>query len=194
MRENFVDVVDDKLAQDVQTPLQSLQFHFLLGFHKHLLHTWLRCHCGFAQQLMIGGHFAPADHFKSTFIDVILKQYPTLLALRPIHGKEDHTYAVFTKIGEVELQFPAFFLKKFMRSLDDDTGTIPGIGFTTTSSAVLHIGQHGEGVLDQLMGFDAIEIGHQTRATRVFFQLRNVQTFIGLLHMQNCCLINKKYL
>ena len=80
-----------------------------------------------------------------------------------------------------------------MGSLDENTSSIARVGFAATGSAMLHIGQHGERILYQFVGLDAIQIGHQPRTTGVFFQLRNVQTLVGLLHMQNCCLISKKY-
>ena len=58
----------------------------------------------------------------------------------------------------------------------EDSGAIAGVGFAAAGAAVVHVFEHGEGVVDDGMGGPAFDVGDEADAAGVVFVVGGVES------------------
>src|SRR4051812_32876727 len=66
-----------------------------------------------------------------------------------------------------------------MGHLQNDAGTVAGIGFATAGAAMAEINENGEGLTHDLVRFFPFDVDHETDSARVVFELRVIQALLG---------------
>ena len=62
-----------------------------------------------------------------------------------------------------------------MRNLDEQAGSVAGVGIAAASPSVLHVFEHGERVGDGLVRFAAVEVGDETGPAGIVLKFGAVQ-------------------
>jgi hypothetical protein len=68
--------------------------------------------------------------------------------------------------------------------LNQDTRAVARFGVTAASAAVFHVFEHGERVINDLVGFMTVNIGYKSRSAGVVFKFGPVKTLVAfsLIH------------
>ena len=169
-----VDVVGGEFAQHIERPLQIEFGDIRFRLYENMLDPGFGCYCRIAQGFVVGRHFAIAQQLEAALVHVIVEQHPHLAAQVSVGRKEHHAYSILAKRRQLEPHFPALVAKKSVGDLQEYARPIARIGLAATGAPMLHIGEHGEGVLDQLMGLVAVQISDEARTTGVFFELGHI--------------------
>ena len=179
-----VDIVGGEFAQHVERPLQIELGDIRFRLYENMLDPGLGRDGRIAQGLVVGRHFAIAQQFKAALVHIIVEQHAHLAAQVAVGRKEDHPNPILAERWQFKAHFPALVAKKSIGDLQEYARPIARIGLAATGAPVLHIGEHGQRILDQLVRLVAVQVGDEACTTGVFFELGHIQPLVGKLLLQ----------
>src|SRR6478609_1452110 len=100
---------------------------------------------------MLSGYFAIAQQRHLHFLDLAIQHRSAFFAHFGIARKKHEAYTILPESRKFKSQLAAFAIKKFVRYLYENAGTVTGVRFTTTGTAVCHTFEHGECIRNNLM-------------------------------------------
>ena len=132
------------VAEYEEFPLESHRIVDMIGTgDEHLFHFRFHGQGGRSDSFGVDGYLPPGEYFQSEFFGCTVEDVATFFPQPDLAGKEDGSYTVFSKWGEVYAQFQTFLEEKFMGRLDEDTRSIAGVVFATTGATVFHVLEDG---------------------------------------------------
>ena len=168
------------LADDEKLPLE-IEHIGAAGFalEEHLAHPGLACEGGGAQHRVIHGHFAPAEDRETLLGGDFFKSLLRGLGLGFLGRGENHTRAVFSKLGKRDALLGTGAAEEFVGHLCEDAGSVAGVVLGTNRAAVVEIQQNGQRVADDRVRFSAMDINDEANAAGVMLKCRIVEALLG---------------
>ena len=171
-----VDRVRDRLAQDVEPPLElGLGLDLLAAADEHLLVHGLGRLDRFAERRVVGRHVAPAQQRHALALDHLGIDVADHLPPIRIARHEQLADRVFARIGQREAEPVRLLGEELVRDLHQDAGAVAGARIGADRAAMLEIAQDGERVLDQLVGLAALDVGNEADAAGILVERRVVE-------------------
>ena len=82
------------------------------------------------------------------------------------------------------------FGEKAVGQLEQNTSTVPCVDLTTASAPVIQVNQHGERLLDDIVGSFTLHLTNETNTARIMLKLRIVKPlFLGKAGIIHFCLV-----
>jgi hypothetical protein len=129
-----------------------------------------------AQHLVVDRDIAPAEELLAFGADDVGIHLFAFLALDGIARQEDQSGSEFIGAGrQLDAQFAALFAEKFFRQLHHDAGAVAGHLVAAAGAAVGQVDEDIQRLVDDIVGFLALEVHHATHAAGVVFKTRIVQ-------------------
>jgi hypothetical protein len=125
---------------------------------------------GKANVFWINGNFSPRKYLKAKLFCGSAKDVSAFFPEPYFPWKENGSNPVSAKSRKMNPHFEAFVKKESMRSLDQDTGAISGIAFTSTGAPVFHVFKNGQGIRNHLVIFVSFDVGYKANATSISFK------------------------
>ncbi len=167
------------LAHHIQLALKSVFVCECATSYKNLLDVRLRTARHPSDRAREAGRVAPAKYGQSFFADNALENALALQARMFFHGQECHAYAISTGPGQLKAQLAALPLEKLMRNLEEDAGSVTGLGIASASSAMGQVEEHLDALAYDVMTFVAANIGDESDSAGIVFLRRMVQALGG---------------
>ncbi len=146
--------------------------------HKNLFHNRFFGTCGRPHGRIISLNLSPAEKLVALFLNNTLNNFLGVLALILVGRKEHHPNAVLTFFRKINTDACTGFFKKQVRDLNEDTSPVTRVGFTAAGSTVPEVIKNSERLLNDFVGFLALDVGHKTDAAGIVFKLRVVQALL----------------
>ncbi len=140
-----------------------------------LLDKRLPCPRRRAQGGIVGRHNAPAQKLLPFLDHDVLEQGLASAALIGIARQENHRHPVIAQRRQLDFFVAGDLLEKSVRHLHEDARPIAGIGFATTSPAVVQIDEDGQGIANDFVRFFPLDIDHKPHPAGIVLELRVVQ-------------------
>ena len=172
LRGNFIepDGIADPLADHIELPLKIHDIaYFRRALDKDLLDNGLVATGCLAKNLALHGDGTPGNEFLALLADNVLKKLHRGLTLAGRGREENQSAPVVSLLWQLNALFRHRLPKKLVRRLDEDTCPIPRVGVRTARPPVNHVLIHGEGLLDDVMGALALEVGNKSYPTGILF-------------------------
>ncbi len=101
------------------------------------------------------------------------------MPLRRIDREEDQAGSVLAGIGEAEAQPLGLLLQEAMGRLQQDAGTVSGVGLATAGPAMLQVDQDLDGLADDVVRASCLEIDDEADSAGIVLVERIVQTLLA---------------
>ncbi|SPP65863.1 hypothetical protein NITLEN_40336 [Nitrospira lenta] len=177
--------LDRRLAHCVFNPLADhIELPLKLGFIKHIAgdenlpHERLGTARHRPDRIALYRHIAPTQQPHAFFGNHLREE---LLALLPAIGlgrQEHHAHAILARIRQDHADITSRAFQKFMRNLKQNTRAVTGARVATLRAAVGQILKNLQALLDNRVGFLALNIDHKTHSARVFLVFRVIEALL----------------
>ena len=87
----------------------------------------------------------------------------------------DHAESVLARFWKRESKASGGFFQELVRYLDQYTGSVTRVCFTTASTAVVHIDEHGERLPDDFVRSIALHLAYKSDAAGIVLKLGIVE-------------------
>ncbi len=172
-----VDLVGDHLAQDEQAPLELVVgLDVLAAADEHLhVHRLGRQHRR-AERGVVARHLAPAEqHLALARHHVGIDVEDHLAPLR-VARQKNVADGVMAGLGQVDAELGGLAREELVRDLHQNAGAVAGPWVGADRAAVLEVEQDLERVVDDLVGFAALDVGDEADPAGILFQRRIVES------------------
>ena len=172
----LIDRVRDRLAQQIEPPLElGLVLDLLAAADEDLLvHRLGRLDRG-AERRVVDRHVAPAEQRHALALDHLGVDVADHLPPVGIARHEQGADRVFARRRQPEAELVGRRGEERMRDLHQDAGAVAGARIGADRAAMLEIAQDRERVLDDLVGFAALDVGDEADPAGAFAQRRIVE-------------------
>ena len=143
---------------------------------KHLHHERLGSPGRGAKRGVVGGNVAPAENRLTFRGDDLGEMIFDRAAFLSVRRHEQHARAVLPKGREREAEFGGFLDEEIVRRLHQDARAITRVGFAPTRATMIQIDQNLNGLADDVMGFTALDVDHETDSASFVFERWIVKT------------------
>ena len=177
------------LANDVELPLEGVLIEPVGRADEELLDARHALERGRPEigAVRIGRHDTPAEEALPLRFDRLQERGLAVRALLVVGRQKDVADAVLARLGKVDAEL---LLGRATQELVWDSGEHPGavagVRLRTAGAAVVHVAEDAVGVLDDLVGRHALDLGNEADAARVLLVRGVVETvFFGesVLHV-----------
>ena len=174
----LVDRLRDRLAQDVEPPLEIvLVLRGTVAADEHLhVHGFGRLD-GFAERGIVGRHIPPAQQHQSLVPDLVRDDALDDFAPRRLSRHEQGADRVFAGLRQLEADLGRLAREEGVRNLHQNAGAVAGARIGADRAAVFEVAQDAERVGDDLMRLHALDVGDEADAAGIFLERRVVQAF-----------------
>ncbi len=173
----LIDRVRDRLAQEIQAPLEfGLVADFPAAADEDLLVHGLGGLHGFAERRIVGRYIAPAQERHALALDHLGVNVADHLPPVGIARHEQHADRVFAGRRQAEAEPAGLRGEERVRNLDQDAGAVAGARIGADGAAMLEIAEDRQGVLDDLVRFFSFDVGDKADAAGAFAERRIVET------------------
>ncbi len=177
--ERVVNTVGGKFSQDVQLAFQVGRSEFRAGPDEYLLHARLGTVAGRPDLVGIVRVLAVGDDLEAQFVTVVLEHEAAALTELLLRGKEQLPDAILTEGRQFLSHLRQLPFKELVGDLRQNSRPIPAVGLASAGTPVLHIGEHGEGILDDGVGSYPPEISDEARTTGIGFQMGHIEAGVA---------------
>ncbi len=125
------------------------------------------------EAVRVHGHVTPAEHAQALVDDDRADGFLGLLGVRHVEGQERQTDGVGAGEREIEVDNPA---QESIRHLDQDAGSIAGIGFGAGGAAVLQVAERAKAHGHDRSAGHALHVRDERDAASVVFEPRVIET------------------
>ena len=105
--------------------------------------------------------------------------FSTAFGLNLILTQESHPHAILTRRWQRYPLCPADAAQKMVGDLQHDARAVAGAGLAAAGPPMIQIGQYGEGMLNNTMGFDPFQMSYKAHAAGVMLVAGVVQALSG---------------
>jgi len=165
------DLVFATLADGEEAALEFVFAHAGGAVDEDLLDVRLRVARQAADRVGIDWGVAPAEDGEALFANDTLDDAFTLEALGALNRQEDHADAVLASLGQGEAEFCAFTSEELVRDLDENAGTVAGVGVAAAGAAMGEVDEDLDPLLDDVVGFFAFDVGYETETAGIAFAI-----------------------
>ena len=166
-----VDRVRDRLAQDVEPPLELvLALDLPAPADEHLQVHGLRRLDRLAERGVVGRHLAPAQEHHALALDHLRIDVANDLPPVRITRHEQRADRIFAGLRQGESELFRLLDEEPVRDLHQDAGAVAGARVGADRAAMLQIAEDGERVLDQPMRFPALDVGDEPDAAGILVE------------------------
>ena len=96
-----------------------------------------------------------------------------------LDGKEDHTHAILARGRQSKTEAPGFPREKGVRDLNQNARPVAGFRIAPACAAVRQVDEDLNPLLDNVVRFLSLDVGHETNAAGIVFMAGMIET-LGL--------------
>ena len=141
-----------------------------------LLHHRFRLAGDRADDPVVDAQIAPAEQRLTFLPDDVLEHRHAPPGLFGILRQEHQARAVLEMARQLDPDLPAFAHEEIVRDLHEDAGAVTGLLVASARAAVGEIDEDLERLVDDVVGFDALEVADEAHAAGVALVARVVQS------------------
>ena len=124
-------------------------------------------------------HIAPKQQGDAALCTALLEDAHAGCHAFRIHWQKHHGHAVIALVGQQAPVLLRFLAEEAVRNLKQDARTVAGVLLEAHAAAVLQVHEHGQRIVDHLVGTLSLQVGERADAACVVFEFLTVQTLIG---------------
>ena len=167
-----VDAIFDAFAHLVEHAFEHGHIFIAHAGDEELLYVGLHLACAHARHIVGGGHCAQVHQCEPFALHFFDDDGEYLALACGIFRQKHYAGAVFAFLGHRN----ALQENKLVRNLQQDAGSVAGL-VAGLCSAVLHVLEHSQRIVDQSMALVAIDVYHHAHATCVVLVTFIIQSF-----------------
>ena len=95
-------------------------------------------------------------------------------------GKEKHTYAIVSRLPQLDAALRGGLLKKLVGDLEEDAHTVAGLALGVLSGPVLQLFHDFQGVVHRPVALPALDIHHGADSTGVMLKGGIIQALLSI--------------
>ncbi len=176
----LIDHIRHRLAQDIEAALEfGLVLDLLAAADEHLLMHRLGRLDRFAERRVVGRHVAPAQQRHAFALDHLGVDVADHLPPVAVARHEQGADRVFAGRRQAEAVLLGRRGEERVRDLDQDAGAVAGARIGADGAAMLEIAEDRKRVLDDLVGFAALDVGDESDPARALAQRRIIEPLHG---------------
>ncbi len=180
LRDTLPHPVLDQLADHVQAPLEGVVIvHAPAAGDEHLADVRLLLPRRPAQARPVCRHVTPAQQRLPLLGDHLGDDAVNAQPQVVVRWQEAHADAVFARARKLHPRLAGQDAQRRVRDLDQHAGAVAGIGVAAQGAAVVEVGQHLQGVVEQPARTAAVHVDDEADPARVVFMRGVVQALTG---------------
>ena len=181
------------LADDVELAFERIgDSDVLAAPDEHLADHRLDFPDRIAESRIVAGHVAPTDECLPFFLDRTLDFVFASQSRRRFLGQEHHADAILSVRRQLDVLPGHFFAQERVRNLQQDAGTVASKRIGADRASMRQILEYLQPLLDDGVGFLALDMGDETDAAGVVFIGRIVESLGKGRLVQVLPLVSKK--
>ena len=158
------------LADDVELAFQRVRHGYAtVPTDKYLPDHRLYFLHGFPEPRIVAGHVAPAEQYLAFLLDRAFNLVFAGESRCRLLGQKHHPDAILARWRKDDVPAGHFFAQECVRNLQQDAGTVTRERIGADGAAMRQILEYLQPLLDDRVGFLALDMGNEPDATSVVF-------------------------
>ena len=153
---------------------------------EHLAVHRFAVQCCFSKGRVVGWHSPPSKHLLTVRSRHLLEILLALGADLRVGGYIQHSNRVMAGLWKADAETLGHLVEKRVGDLQENPRSVPGIHLASTGPAVIQVHQHGQGLLNNLVGSFTLHLANKSYAARIVLKLRVIQPLFlgksGIIH------------
>ncbi len=150
-----------------------------IALDEHLAHERLARLRGVAEHRVVARNGAPAEHGLAFRLHDLLEALLDAPAQRRIARQEHDAAAVLAGLRQLDSRFLAGFAQEAVGHLHQHAGAVAAVFLGAAGAAVIEVHQDLQALLQDAVGFAALDVDDEADAAGVMLERRIVQTLLG---------------